>query len=104
MGQLAVMGFLDEARAKPVVVRERAARLVPRRRRRHDATYFRGHSRLVGRPEFIDLMGNVVPPRDPNDDDDEDDDQDDEEQRDDPELPVVRARRIASRPRDGPSA
>jgi hypothetical protein len=39
---------------------------------------------------FIDLMGNAVPPRDPNDDDDEDDDQDDEEQRDDPELPVVR--------------
>jgi hypothetical protein len=39
---------------------------------------------------FITLMGDVVPPRDPNDDDDEDDEEDDEEQRDDPEPPVVR--------------
>jgi hypothetical protein len=38
----------------------------------------------------INLMGNAVPPRDPNDDDDEDDDEDDEDQQDDLEPPVVR--------------
>lgn len=39
---------------------------------------------------LITLMGDAVPPRDPNDDDDEDDDEDDEEQQDDVEPPVVR--------------
>jgi hypothetical protein len=39
---------------------------------------------------LITLMGDAVPPRDPNDDDDEDDDEDDEEQQDDLEPPVVR--------------
>jgi len=38
---------------------------------------------------LIALMGNAVPPRDPNDDDDEDDDEDDEDRQDD-EPPVVR--------------
>ena len=41
-------------------------------------------------PSLITLMGDAVPPRDPNDDDDEDDDEDDEEQQDDVEPPVVR--------------
>ena len=39
---------------------------------------------------LITLMGDAVPPRDPNDDDDEDDDEDDEDQEDDLEPPVVR--------------
>jgi hypothetical protein len=38
---------------------------------------------------LIILMGDAVPPRDPNDDD-EDDDEDDEDQEDDLEPPVVR--------------
>jgi hypothetical protein len=37
---------------------------------------------------LITLMGNAVPPRDPNDDEDEDDDEEDQE--DDLEPPVVR--------------
>jgi hypothetical protein len=37
---------------------------------------------------LITLMGNAVPPRDPDDDDD--DDQDDDEEEDDLEPPVVR--------------
>jgi len=39
---------------------------------------------------LITLMGNAVPPRDPNDDDEEDDDEDDEDGQDDLEPPVVR--------------
>jgi len=38
---------------------------------------------------LITLMGNPVPPRDPDDDDDDQDD-DDEDQEDDLEPPVVR--------------
>ena len=37
---------------------------------------------------LITLMGDAVPPRDPNDDEDEDDDEEDQE--DDLEPPVVR--------------
>jgi len=42
---------------------------------------------------LITIMGNTMPPRDPNDDDDDDDDEDEEngtEQDDDREPPVVR--------------
>jgi hypothetical protein len=38
---------------------------------------------------LIALMGNAMPPRDPNDDDDDDDEEDDEDRQDD-EPPVVR--------------
>jgi hypothetical protein len=38
---------------------------------------------------LITLMGDAVPPRDPNDDD-EDDEEDDEDRQDDLEPPVIR--------------
>jgi hypothetical protein len=40
---------------------------------------------------LVTIMGNTMPPRDPNDDDDEDEGEEDEEDEDqDDELPVVR--------------
>ena len=45
---------------------------------------------LVGRP-LIAMMGNTMPPRDPNDDDEEEEDEDEEEEEErDDEPPVVR--------------
>ena len=36
------------------------------------------------------LVGNMMPPRDPNDDDDDDEDEDDDAEPDDPEPAVIR--------------
>jgi len=45
-------------------------------------------TRLIDRIPFV-MMGNTMPPRDPNDDEDEDEDEDEEEDRT-AEPPVVR--------------
>jgi hypothetical protein len=39
---------------------------------------------------LVTIMGNTMPPRDPNDDDDDDDEDDDTEPDDEREPPVVR--------------
>jgi hypothetical protein len=39
---------------------------------------------------FAPIMGNTMPPRDPNDDDDDDEDEDDDAEPDDPEPAVIR--------------
>jgi hypothetical protein len=45
-------------------------------------------TRLIDRSPFV-IMGNTMPPRDPDDDEEDEDEEDEEEDRDD-EPPVVR--------------
>jgi hypothetical protein len=60
-------------------------------RRRHEPLILENISTWLVDWSLVTIMGNTMPPRDPNDDVDEDEGEEDEEDEDqDEELPVVR--------------